>query len=155
MKLTQNILVPTDFSASSLLAMGAARILASQNDAKITLVHVMDPTPLTIGAPGLGSMTEAEIEPEVEARVHAELTRVREEQLGDVDSVKTALVISRNAADGIVHYADKEGVDMIVMADVLEHIGDLPRALAEVARVLKPGGTRSATVESAAKRPPL
>jgi len=115
-KLTQNILVPTDFSASSLLAMGAARILASQNDAKITLVHVMDPTPLTIGAPGLGSMTEAEIEPEVEARVHAELTRVREEKLGDVDSVKTALVISRNAADGIVHYADKEGVDMIVMA---------------------------------------
>jgi len=116
MKLTQNILVPTDFSPSSMLAIDAACILARQNEAKITLVHVMDPTPLTVGAPGLGTMTEPEIEPEVEAKVHAELTRIRDEKLADFEHVKTALVISRNAADGIVHYAVKEGADMIVMA---------------------------------------
>lgn len=116
MKLTQNILVPTDFSPSSKLAIDAALILAKQNDAKVTLVHVLDPTPLAFGAPGLGTMTEPEIEPEVEARVHAELKRMRDEHLGEVKSVKTALVISKNAADGIVHYAKKEGADMIVMA---------------------------------------
>jgi len=116
MKLTQNILVPTDFSPASMLAIDAALILAKQNDAKVTLVHVLDPTPLTFGAPGLGTMTEPEIEPEVETRVHAELARLREGKLKDVATVKTALVISKNAADGIVHYAEKEGADMIVMA---------------------------------------
>lgn len=116
MKLTQNILVPTDFSTASMLAVDAAKILAQQNEAKVTLVHVLDPTPVTFGAPGLGSLTEPEIEPEVESRIHAELSRLREEKLAGVASVKTALVLSKNAADGIVHYAEKEGADMIVMA---------------------------------------
>lgn len=119
MKLTQNILVPTDFSKASELALDAAVVLSKQNDAKVTLVHVFNPTAMALGAGGLGAMaveTDAELEPAVEKRIHEALTTIREERLGDIPDVKTALVLSRNAADGIVHYATKEKVDMIIMS---------------------------------------
>ena len=46
MALAQHILVPVDFSQASELATGAAKVLAEQNQARLTLVHVFDPMPL-------------------------------------------------------------------------------------------------------------
>src|ERR1700722_5269282 len=39
----QNILVPVDFSETSLLAIEHAAFLAKKNGAKITFIHVMEP----------------------------------------------------------------------------------------------------------------
>ena len=39
-----------------------------------------------------------------------------EQRLGDLAKVKTALVVSESPAKGIVDYAEKEGVDLIVIS---------------------------------------
>ena len=119
MKLTQNILVATDFSKAADLAIDAARILALQNDAKVTVVHVFDPRAATgLGpAAGLGAppTDPADHEKDLLDRIHAELRRIVADKLPDVPSAKIAAVSSRSAADGICHYAQKEDVDMIVL----------------------------------------
>ncbi len=114
-KLTQNILVPTDFSKASLVAIDAARILALQNDAKVTLAHVYDTGGVLFG--GEGALEEGHgLDKETEAKIHRELKKLVEAHLADVPAVKTVVIISRNEAEGIVDYAEKEGVDMIAMA---------------------------------------
>lgn len=116
MRLTQNILVATDFSKASELALDAARVLALQNDSKVTLVHVFDARPPFSVPLNSELADEADYEREMRSRIHAELKRLREEKLGDVPEAKVALVVSTNAAEGICHYAKKEDVDMIVLS---------------------------------------
>lgn len=116
MRLTQNILVATDFSKASELALDAARVLALQNDAKVTLVHVFDARPPFSVPLSRDLSDEEEYEREMRARIHEELKRLREDKLGDVPEAKVALVVSTNAAEGICHYARKENVDLIVVS---------------------------------------
>lgn len=112
MELTQNILVSTDFSRASELALGAAAIVAQQNDAKVTLCYVHEAT------------TEPSSD-EAEA-LHARLAALAKAHLSGVPRVKHAVVTSRSAVDGICHYAEKEGVDLIIIAthgrSGLEHV---------------------------------
>ncbi len=113
-KLTQNILVPTDFSKTSEVALDAARILALQNGAKVTVAHVYDTSGVLLG--GEGALEEGHgLDQETEARIHRELRKLADAHLEGVPAVKTALIISRNEAEGIVDYAEKEDVDMIVI----------------------------------------
>ncbi|MBX3249853.1 MAG: universal stress protein [Myxococcales bacterium] len=112
--LTHNILVPTDFSRSSRLALDAAHLLAVQNGAKVTLVHVYEPRGVLFGGePGLEAGHG--IPKEDEARLHAELERIARERFPDVEKIKTAVIVSESPAKGIVEYAEKEGVDFIVI----------------------------------------
>lgn len=117
-QLTQNILVPTDFSHTSELALDAAGILARQNDASCTLIHVFDPTWLAgrstdyLAADTGGTAT---LEPDMERRIHDKLREVAQRRLPSIEC-KTALVLAHNAATGICDYAGKEGVDMIVVS---------------------------------------
>jgi nucleotide-binding universal stress UspA family protein len=113
--LTQNILVATDFSKSAELALDAAALLARQNDAKVTLVHVFEATPFAplVTDPETGHTV---IEEETREELHAKLREIASTHLGDIDDVKSALVVSKNAADGICHYAEREGVDLIVLS---------------------------------------
>jgi nucleotide-binding universal stress UspA family protein len=115
MTLTQNILVATDFSPASALALDAASILARQNGAKVTIMHVFEATPFApiVEDPKTGSRM---VEPDLREKIHAQLIALREDKFGEIERVKTALVVSDNAADGICHYAQKEDVDMIVVA---------------------------------------
>ncbi|MCB9617598.1 MAG: universal stress protein, partial [Sandaracinus sp.] len=53
---------------------------------------------------------------DVEAKIHAELEKVARERFPDVSKIKTALVISESAVKGIVEYAERENVDLIVIA---------------------------------------
>ena len=117
MRLTQNILVATDFSHASELAIEAARVLALQNDAKITLVHVFDARPpFSVPLSRELGEDEAEYERQMRERIHEELVKLREAKLGDVPEAKVAIVVSTNAAEGICDYAKKEDVDMIVVS---------------------------------------
>ena len=112
MGVTQNILVPTDFSKSSELALGAARMLAEQNDARVTLVHVLAIEPLAVGQ----VQQDMERNRELEAAVHGHLDAVREEHFGGLADVKTVLVRAGHTAIAICELAEEQGVDMIVMA---------------------------------------
>src|SRR5271166_538723 len=47
----RNILVPTDFSECSELALGHALEIAARYDAQVRLFHCVDPTPYNLGAP--------------------------------------------------------------------------------------------------------
>lgn len=66
-----------------------------------------------------------------------------------IDPAEPSLAVARRAAGARFHpvaarleqlpLADRSA-DAVVAADVLEHVGDLPAAVAEIARVLRPGG---------------
>lgn len=113
--LTQNILVPTDFSEASHIALRAAALLARQNDARVTLVSVYAPSGVLLGGePGVAEGNT--VGKETEGRIHAALKALREEFFGDVAKAKTALVVADSPSAGIVDYAKKEDADMIVIA---------------------------------------
>ena len=113
--LTQNILVPTDFSPSAMLAIEATKILAEQNDAKVTLVHVHSHSGVLFGGEGALEPGHS-IDQDTEAKYHAELKKILSERLPNVTKAKTVVIVSPSPWQGIVDYAKKEGVDMIVMA---------------------------------------
>ena len=115
--LTQNLLVSTDFSPASMLAIDAASLLAQAFGAKVTLAHVFDPAPLApMPTSQLGSAEQLEVEQAYERRLHAELERLRDEKLAGLADVKVALILGKNAADSLCRYAEKENVDLIVIA---------------------------------------
>ena len=117
MENTQNILVGTDFSRASELALDAAAILAKQFGAMVTIAHVFDPTPFAPIAMRDGPGVEQRaVEQEVESRMREHLERLRNEKLSGVPDVKVALVKGTSAAAGICHYAEKEDVDLIVLS---------------------------------------
>lgn len=114
---TKNLLVSTDFSEASMLAIDAAAMLAQAFDAKVTLVHVFDPAPMTpMASSQLSSAEQLDVEQGYERAMHTELARLREEKLAKVADVKVALVFGKNAAESICHYAEKEEIDLIVIA---------------------------------------
>ncbi|HJL33241.1 MAG TPA: universal stress protein, partial [Polyangiaceae bacterium LLY-WYZ-15_(1-7)] len=51
-----------------------------------------------------------------EEKIHGAMRELVEQRLGDLAKVKTALVVSESPAKGIVDYAEKEGVDLIVIS---------------------------------------
>lgn len=115
MKLTQNILVATDFSIAANLAVEAAAVMARQNDAKVTIVHVFEATPFAplVEDPDTGKTM---VEPVARDKIHRQLREIRDTKMDGVRSVKTALVVSANAAEGIIHYAEREDCDLIVLS---------------------------------------
>ena len=115
MKLAQHILVATDFSEPSNLAVDAAATLASLAGARATLFHSFDPDPL---APPVGinmQRIEAEIEREMTEAVRTRLGEIRREQFAAVADVAIAIKAEGNAAHAICDYATKHGVDLIVV----------------------------------------
>ncbi len=114
---TGSILVPTDFSKASELALEAAARLARQNAAKVTVVHVHDPSWSAWRPIGYPTEVQADppIEPELEQRIHERLRGLCQQHFDGL-ACKTALVLATNAAQGITDYAHKEDVDLIVIS---------------------------------------
>lgn len=116
MTLAQHILVPLDFSKASRLALDAAALLARQNDARLTVVHVFDPQPLG----PRGTRVEPEMEQmmqegNVETSIHEAL---RDQADGPLEglSYDTRVITNANAAMGICDFAAQEDVDLIVLS---------------------------------------
>lgn len=116
MPITESILVPTDFSKASEFGLRKAAELAREVGAKVTVCHVLDPSPLAPYATRGDASTQLEMEQDVEKAIHAALTDVIRQHFADVPKAKTALIVSTNAADGICHYAAKEKNDLIVLS---------------------------------------
>lgn len=116
MPMTQNILVATDFSQSARAALEKAAELARDVRAKITVCHVLDPSPLAPYATRGDSGAQLQLGQDVEKAIHGALTDVVREHFAHVPEAKTALIVSSNAAEGICHYAKKEDCDLIVLS---------------------------------------
>ncbi|HJL14852.1 MAG TPA: universal stress protein [Sandaracinaceae bacterium LLY-WYZ-13_1] len=116
MPITQSILVATDFSPSARHGLEKAAELARDVGAKITVCHVLDPSPLAPIATRGATGEQFDMEQDVEKAIHEALTEVVKEHFDDIEHTKTALIISPNAADGICHYAQKEDTDLIVIS---------------------------------------
>lgn len=116
MTLTSHILVGTDFSDASRLAVDAAKLLATQFGAKITVAHVFDSSPMApLATSAVSPAAQLALEQTTELRIREELGRIREEDLAAVKDVETALIIGIGAADQLVKHANKIGADMIVV----------------------------------------
>lgn len=114
MQFTQHILVPTDFSPAAEPALEAARVLAVQNTARVTIAHVFETRPPFTAAPTQGSEEESDYERELREGVVAKLREVGQ-RLADVPDTKVAVVNGQNPALGICEFARTENVDLIVM----------------------------------------
>ena len=116
MAISQNILVATDFSDGARLGLEKAAQLARAVDAKVTVCHVLDPSPMApVGAKG-AKAAAIEHAKDVEAAIHEALREVVAEHFAGLERAKTALIMSPNAALGLCHYAEKEGADLIVLS---------------------------------------
>lgn len=116
MSLTQSILVTTDFSPASELALDAASILAKTFGARVTLLHVFEPGTLApVAIPG-AMRVDNTIVPNLREKVAEELRRIVGERFSGVSAAESAIVESSSAADAICEFAKKIGADMIVMA---------------------------------------
>jgi len=116
----KHILLPTDGSALSDKAVGAAIKLAQLLDARITAFHAVEPYPLQ-GAYAAEASGVAELQPEIFAE------RSEEYAKRVLDAVRTAATAanvpcttdyatSRSVSQAIIDKARKENCDLIIMA---------------------------------------
>ncbi|OPY92188.1 MAG: putative universal stress protein [Syntrophaceae bacterium PtaU1.Bin231] len=101
----RKILHPTDFSAPSLVALEAAKELAAQFSAELSVVHVVSAVPLLPVMEGTSSF-------DVET-YQAELIACSRQALDDLIRKHFP---NGGGPDQIVRIAEKEGVDLIVLA---------------------------------------
>jgi nucleotide-binding universal stress UspA family protein len=109
---SQNILVPTDLSAASGLALDAAAVLARTFKARVTLLHVLDP--LAIPPPGI--VPDLSAARQLEENVADRMRSAIERHFAGVTTVDTALLIDASAAHAICKFATQINADMIVIA---------------------------------------
>ncbi|RLB47212.1 MAG: hypothetical protein DRJ42_25895 [Deltaproteobacteria bacterium] len=107
----QNILVATDFSEASELAVGAAPLIEGGAGKRVTLLHVVNTPELD---PGVVEQ-EAEGSQDLETAVHDHLNRLRSSFLEHIEDVKTAVIRSSNPANTICEFAADQGVDLILL----------------------------------------
>ena len=114
----KHLVVAVDGSATSLNALQHACSLAEMSNAKITLVHVANPSEYMAMAPEFmhhASYEEAAVAQGNEVLDFAEKT-VQEAGLSDV--VKHLLVANKGARDmaqELVDYADEQGAELLVL----------------------------------------
>ncbi len=111
----QHILVATDLSACSTAAMEAAKLHGATYGAKITLIHVFDPTPYVppVAIPGPSDLLEAAAK-EVRGTIENVLAKTRDKVFGDkAESVEIAVSRHHSAGEAIADYAKENGVDFI------------------------------------------
>ena len=104
----QKILVPTDFSPASNLAVKYGKELAVMLDAKLTVLHVSD-DPIIFSKTTSDEYREEHID-----KVKVELDQNLREVLGDASAVKIAALCG-SATTEIIDYAKKEDFDLVVM----------------------------------------
>jgi nucleotide-binding universal stress UspA family protein len=112
-ELPRTVLAPTDFSEAAGVAVGRAHALATALDAELTVAHVFDPSvpiPAPNEAAGLWLPQD-----QVEAELRGKLDMLHETELGKSPRVRTELIVADSHAEGIVAYAEDQGMGMIVV----------------------------------------
>ncbi len=116
MPFATHILVPTDFSQASELAVDAAAMLARQLGVKLTLVHVHDPDALRPPATiGWNKSQQEGLEAEIERAVARSFAELKQEHLKGVEVADTVVLHDSSPPHAICSYAEKIGADLIVI----------------------------------------
>ena len=110
--IVQHVLVPIDFSDTADRALEYAIALAQQLQARLTLLHVFDLTPLTMGDAATGVPVTAvhELEIEVQQLLQESLERVQRAGLQG-----ESLLVQGTPTQTIIDTAGEQGVDLIIM----------------------------------------
>jgi nucleotide-binding universal stress UspA family protein len=117
MSIASHILTSTDFSKASEAGVKRAAEVAKLTGAKVTLIHVFDPSPLApISTRGFGLSDQLVDEQELEKIIHKELVSMQDTVLSGVQDVEVQVVQGSNAADAITRYATEHDVDLIVLS---------------------------------------
>ena len=105
------LLVPVDGSENSVRALEAAIFLSKKIDAHVTVMHVMQKPPTVYIHP------QKELEELLlNYRREAEQILARCEEIGNRNGVELKkVIIEGDVASKILRFAEKEGLDMIVM----------------------------------------
>ena len=108
----QHILVPTDFSAYADQALDYAIDLAQKLQARLTLVHIIDTTPLGVveGATMLPPSYWQELETGVAQRMEESLKPIH-----DVGLQGETVIVHGVPFQAIIDTAKEKGVDLIIM----------------------------------------
>jgi universal stress protein A len=110
--IVQHVLVPMDFSSTADRALDYALALAQQLQARLTLLHVFDLTPVAMGemTPGVAATYLDTLETEAQKLLQASLDRVQHAGLqGD------SLLVQGTPTQTIVDTAGAQAVDLIIM----------------------------------------
>ena len=110
--IVQHVLVPMDFSATADRALVYAIALAQQLQARLTLLHVLDLTPVTMGEMTAGVTATAldTLETEAQHLLQASVERVQRAGLQG-----ESLLVPGTPTHAIVATAGEQGVDLILM----------------------------------------
>lgn len=112
-----HILVPTDFSQASELAVDAAGLLAKQFGAKLTLVHVHDPAALRSPATiGWSPEQQKALVAQIDDTIAKSFDELRARRLAGADVADMVILHDASPAHGICVYAEKIGADLIVIS---------------------------------------
>lgn len=115
MTVATHILTSTDFSNTSDFGVREAAKLAKLTGAKVTLVHVFEPGPPMV-ADGVGVSGSLGNDNEIITAARRSLERVRDKDLRGVDNVEIELLQGSSASATLCEYAEKNGIDMIVLS---------------------------------------
>ena len=122
----KKILCPTDFSAHSYEAVRAAAELTGPLSAKLILLHVIPPVPVSTtiqtgnmgynAPPGTGGFNVTEYIRELEESAANRLKQDAEKVLGDSADYEIKIRQGGHEADEIQTFADENDIDLIVIA---------------------------------------
>lgn len=112
--MAHNILVPTDFSDQSLIAVSMAQSLAVGTGASITLLYVVDNFPV-IGYPMPVEASNEKLYAEAIETARMDLVLLIANRFPDDKSLNSAVAMG-TPDEEIVRYASNHGHDLIVIA---------------------------------------
>lgn len=107
----RHVLVATDFSEESQVALEPARALALRHGSKLTVGHVYDNSPIMLG--GHQAFTDTAV---VDAELRDKLRATMDRELAGVADLDMALLAAPNPVVGLCDYARNADVDLIVVA---------------------------------------
>jgi nucleotide-binding universal stress UspA family protein len=110
--IVQHVLVPIDFSATPDRALAYAIALAQQLQARLTLLHVLDMTPVTMDemTPGVAAIYLEAQETEAQRLLQASRERVQRAGLQG-----ESLLVQGTPTQTILDTASEQGVDLIII----------------------------------------
>jgi len=110
--IVQHVLVPIDFSATAEQALAYAIALAQQLHARLTLLHVLDLTPVTMEDMPAGMTTTYLDDLETDAQHLLQASRERVQRAG---LQAESLLVQGTPTQTIVDTAGEQRVDLIIM----------------------------------------